>query len=173
MLVLISVVLVAPEFPLHSVVLWGFFAVQYFFATGHLYQFNKLHWGAGFIGFEEMNFAGGTTLVILETFTSPILFSFGLPILVSRLTRSAIKKPQATLEPFVKPFLTLMFFFAVNGTLTMIFVHSARRHLMVWKIFAPKYIFDMLFLMAIDALVLLVFTLVGYLFAKADQVRKK
>ncbi len=37
---------------------------------------------------------------------------------------------------------TICMYTSLNACVTSMFVYSARRHLMVWAIFAPKYIFD-------------------------------
>ena len=51
-----------------------------------MHDFNSLHWAAAFVGFEEMNIIGGGLLMVAETFTSPILFTFSLPLLVAWLS---------------------------------------------------------------------------------------
>ena len=69
-------------FPLHTIYIWALFTLQFFYATGHLCDFNSLHWAAAFVGFEEMNVIGGGILMILETFSAPILFTLSLPLLI-------------------------------------------------------------------------------------------
>lgn len=42
----------------------------------------------------------------------------------------------------------------VQGALTAVFVYGERHHLMVWRVFAPKFIFDGALLVVVDALTL-------------------
>jgi phosphatidylinositol glycan class O len=147
------------EFPLHAVVVWTFIASQFFFATGHLHTFNGLHWGAAFVGIEEMNMFIGGTLVILETFASHIIVTLSLPILVSWIYYSPKEQNNFTFKILAKkylaPLLVFNLVFALNATLTTIFVYRERRALMVWRVFAPKLCFEGLFLIVVDVLQLL------------------
>lgn len=43
-----------------------------------------------------------------------------------------------------------MLFFSVTATSTIAFVYHARHHLMVWRVFAPKYLFETGFLLIVD-----------------------
>jgi phosphatidylinositol glycan class O len=74
--------------PLHTFIVWAFFTIQYFFGTGHGYEFNKLHFAAAFVGFEEASIAGGFLLMTLDTCSSPIVFILALPLVVIWLSRN-------------------------------------------------------------------------------------
>ena len=163
----------AVSFPYHTVILWAFFTIQYFFATGHSFEFSKLHWGAAFVGLEEMSFIGGGILMVLETFATSILLTMALPLLIARLTLKSSKLQLTVYEPFIKPMLTFLLIFALNATLTTGFVYTARRHLMVWRVFAPKFIFDCVFLLSIDAFVILSFCFVAWIFSCLDLYKQK
>lgn len=149
----------------HIAVMWGFFICQYFFATGHTNEFNSLHWAAAFIGFEEMNMLGGGILMTLETFASHILFVLALPVYLSYYHQNTTQKnrvPSTFSWRDAMPTLSaLMLFFSFKATLTTLFVFTQRRHLMVWRVFAPKYIFEAIFLLVIDVLVLLALSLIA------------
>jgi len=43
-----------------------------------------------------------------------------------------------------------MLFFTITATCTIGFVYIARHHLMVWRVFAPKYLFETCFLLVVD-----------------------
>lgn len=137
---------------------WGFFTIQFFYTTGHTFDFNSLHWASAFVGFEEINWIGGGILMMIETFVAQILFSFSLPILVYWFTYYSTK-PTPNLDSISLSLFSLsvlyLLFFALNSTFTTFFVYAQRRHLMVWRIFAPKYVFEGLILLVVDFVVIL------------------
>lgn len=92
-----------------------------------------------------MNLIGGGILVFLDTFCSPILFIFFLPILIvwfSPIKISNNINEKESCQVFFQPFLFYLLFFSLNTICTTIFVYTQRRALMVWRVFAPKYIFE-------------------------------
>lgn len=135
-----------------SVMVWCLFTVQYFFKSGHTYEFNSLQWAAAFVGFEDMNMIGGGVLMFLNTFGPHIILTLQLPILLMSSQRGKMET-----SPIFRGVLMFLLFFALKSVLTSTFVFLQRRHLMVWRVFAPKYIFDNVTLLVIDILVVLLF----------------
>ncbi|OQS05884.1 GPI ethanolamine phosphate transferase [Thraustotheca clavata] len=105
----------------------------YYFATGHHNGFSSLQNAAAFVGFTDFEFYRAGFLLFLNTFGS---FLVGIPLLKC--------DTNITLS-----------FFSLTCVCTTIFVACQRRHLMVWAIFAPKYIFDGLTLLVVNGLLLL------------------
>ncbi|XP_065146542.1 GPI ethanolamine phosphate transferase 3 [Paramisgurnus dabryanus] len=185
--------------PWVPVVAWSLAAAQFFHATGHLPTFPSIQWGAAFVGFPQGH--TGTvlpaSLVTLNTFSSHIIFAVGCPLLLFwplvcevRGTRSARsagveesedavmemrlrENPQKFSSALLQ--LTARYLF-VNGAQVFASVCAAailRRHLMVWKVFAPKLMFEAsgfivgsVFLMLGVAMVMRVDISVGGLFKK-------
>ncbi|XP_066507650.1 GPI ethanolamine phosphate transferase 3 [Hoplias malabaricus] len=169
--------------PWAPVVLWSLAATQFFHATGHLPTFPSIQWGAAFVGFPQGH--SGTVLpaalVTLNTFASHIIFAAGCPLLLfwplvcevrgSRTLRSAAagedgddvvmemrlrESPQQFSSALLQLAARYLF---VSGAQVLASVCAAailRRHLMVWKVFAPKLMFE-----ASGFLVASVFVLVG------------
>lgn len=113
-------------------------AHHYYFATGHGNQFNTLHFSAPFVGYDQFYVVPSTAIMALNTFGSYLLLFVGFTgtlgagsshgLAARRLTDAlALTLPQT---------LALL--------CTCIFCYIARRHLMVWAIFAPKFVFDAL-----------------------------
>jgi predicted AlkP superfamily pyrophosphatase or phosphodiesterase len=92
----------------------------YFFGTAHLAKFSSLHFPAAFVGFPHFHLARGAVLVLIET-------AGGVWFVYAGRKHSR----RASLWPW----------FAACTVLAA-FVMFARRHLMVWAIFAPKLLFD-------------------------------
>ncbi|XP_051973307.1 GPI ethanolamine phosphate transferase 3 [Xyrauchen texanus] len=154
--------------PWAPVVSWSLAAAQFFHATGHLPTFPSIQWGAAFVGFPQGH--TGTvlpaSLVTLNTFSSHIIFAVSCPLLLfwplvcevrgAPSTRSARgqeiedavmemrlrENPQKFSAALLQLAARYLF---VNGAQVLASVCAAailRRHLMVWKVFAPKLMFE-------------------------------
>ncbi|OWZ20857.1 GPI ethanolamine phosphate transferase [Phytophthora megakarya] len=131
------------------VLLWASCSYQAFFTTGHANTFTSLQNASGFVGFDIFNFYVAGTLLGLNTFGCFALAVLALPWL--NLQRH---QPQSHTSKMLLAFST---YFSCNAAVSTLFVALQRRHLMVWAIFAPKFIFDGVVLLVIE-LLLLVFT---------------
>ncbi|OQS01763.1 GPI ethanolamine phosphate transferase [Achlya hypogyna] len=107
----------------------------FYFATGHHNGFSSLQNAAAFVGFEDFEFYRAGMLLFLNTFGS---FFAGAPLL---LPTPAARRVAVAL-------------FSAAALCTTVFVACQRRHLMVWAIFAPKYIFDGATLLVVNAIAL-------------------
>ncbi|KAF7727050.1 mannose-ethanolamine phosphotransferase gpi13 [Apophysomyces ossiformis] len=101
-----------------------------FFVTGHQVIFTSLPWKAAFIGFDDMSYYGGAILVLLSTLTGYILAWISWAVI---LAEDQGEKRQ----PFM---LLLVIFQSIPTFLSAIFILVLRRHLMTWKIFAPRFL---------------------------------
>ncbi|XP_026798572.3 GPI ethanolamine phosphate transferase 3 isoform X1 [Pangasianodon hypophthalmus] len=154
--------------PWAPVVLWSLAASQYFHATGHLPTFPSIQWGAAFVGFPQghTGTALPALLVTLNTFSSHILFAVSCPLLLfwplvcelrgSRTSRlgggedgdDVVMEMRLRENPqqFSSALLQLAArYLFINGAQVLASVCAAailRRHLMVWKVFAPKLMFE-------------------------------
>jgi len=143
-------------------VVWALLSVYYFYATGHDCTFSSLQWETAFLGLEEYNFIAGGLLVTINTWASQVVFVLLLPLLVTYTHHRtpARKTPEGSLrQQVLKVMFLFMSCFALKVFLTTAFVYSQRRHLMVWKVFAPKFIFDGATLLIVDSFLLLTYLL--------------
>ncbi|XP_059075595.1 uncharacterized protein LOC131074124 isoform X2 [Cryptomeria japonica] len=140
------------------IIQWNLFAVQLFFCTGHRCTFDGLRYGAAFIGFDNFNIIRQGILLALDTFgVSHILPIFGLPLLVTT-KHSRVhddKRQEIFLLHVIQVFLTYGLISVIMVIFSTICVTIQRRHLMVWGLFAPKYVFDIVGLLLTDTLVVL------------------
>jgi phosphatidylinositol glycan class O len=123
-----------------------------FFATGHAYSFAELHVAAAFVGFEEVRWTSAFVLVLVNTFGSHIAPLLALPLVLTRVARRA----DLVYEQMQGALLAVHAFYAIQSCLTMLFVYRERRHLMVWRVFAPKFVFDAAAAIVVDIAALLV-----------------
>ncbi|XP_027164375.1 GPI ethanolamine phosphate transferase 3-like isoform X2 [Coffea eugenioides] len=135
------------------VVQWSLLATSLFFCTGHWCAFDGLRYAAAFIGFDEFNLIRQAVLLALDTFGfSHILPILGLPLLVALLHSRRKAKQGNNLFPIQLCQVYLMYglIMAVSVTFTILCVTIQRRHLMVWGLFAPKFVFDVVGLILSD-----------------------
>ncbi|KAI0488978.1 hypothetical protein KFK09_028819 [Dendrobium nobile] len=135
---------------------WSLLAVCLFYYTGHWCTFDGLRYAAAFIGFEHFNIVQQGILLAIDTFgVSHIIPVLSIPFLViSKHQISKKKQPDGLLFiNLTQAFLIYGLITAFTTTLTIICVTIQRRHLMVWGLFAPKYVFDVLGLLLTDVLI--------------------
>ncbi|RAL47464.1 hypothetical protein DM860_011202 [Cuscuta australis] len=133
-------------------------AVCLFFCTGHWCTFDGLRYPAAFIGFDEFNLVRQALLLTIDTFGfCHILPIIGLPFLVAsppHLEKSSQRK-QLFYMRLMQVYLMYGLAMATTTTLTILSVTIQRRHLMVWGLFAPKFVFDAVGLLLTDFLICL------------------
>ncbi|XP_078406582.1 GPI ethanolamine phosphate transferase 3, catalytic subunit isoform X1 [Cetorhinus maximus] len=156
--------------PWYAVIAWAFSATQFFYATGHQPTFPAIQWNAAFVGFIEGHSTNilPALLVGMNTFASHILFAVGCPLLllwpfVREMKNSKsknVKKESGDEDPVMEMRLRenpqmfsvamlqlgmrYLFVYGVQLLASVCAAAVLRRHLMVWKIFAPKFLFEAL-----------------------------
>lgn len=128
------------------VVLWASCSYQAFFTSGHANTFSSLQNAAGFVGFDTFNFFTAGALLGLNTFGCFAFAVLALPWL--NLNRYQSRPGCAEM------LLTFSTYFTLNTLVSTLFVALQRRHLMVWAIFAPKFIFDGVVLLTTELMLL-------------------
>lgn len=111
--------------------------IQYFYATGHTPQISDIAFDAGFIGFETAHWAPGFVLVLLNTVGAPLLCLAALPLLRPPFEHYELRRWWL--------FVACLSFFAVAALAlcaTTLFIFLEPRHLMVWRVFCPRLLFD-------------------------------
>ncbi|XP_076906636.1 GPI ethanolamine phosphate transferase 3-like [Bidens hawaiensis] len=138
-----------------SVAQWSFLASCFFFCTGHWCAFDGLRYAAAFIGFDEFTIIPQAILLTIEAYGfSHILPTLGLPFLV--VYGRVSNKTRQTRESLIQLFQVYLIYgviMAVTTAFTVLCVMIQRRHLMVWGLFAPKFVFDVVGLVLTDALI--------------------
>ncbi|KOC63236.1 GPI ethanolamine phosphate transferase 3 [Habropoda laboriosa] len=178
------------EVPTPVLLYWFLIAEYFFYGTGHQPTFPTIHWDAAFVG-TGGHFYGSlfpAILIGINTFGSHIILGATLPLLVIVPFTFYLVFPKIAkvkfLEDDMKRGELLLFeqdsafhaaVFSVAGK--YILLHGIRtfgsmlaatihcRHLMVWKIFAPKLIFEGLGLLVTLSSVLASF----YMVFRIDQ----
>ncbi|XP_078042673.1 phosphatidylinositol glycan anchor biosynthesis class O [Augochlora pura] len=178
------------EVPISTLVCWFLLADYFFYGTGHQSTFPTIHWDAAFVG-TGGHFYGSllpAILIGINTFGSHIILGATLPLLVivpftlylvfpklvkAKFSEDDLKRGELLLFEQDSVFHTAVFSVAGKyallhgirtfGSMLAATIHC--RHLMVWKIFAPKLIFEGLGLLVTLSSVLASF----YMVFRIDQ----
>ena len=144
----------------------------FFFATGHQASFVALHWESAFVfGPMSNNIASGLA-VLVNTYAVHVLAAFFLPALVVR--------SNAMDSDFGEQLFTVacvfLAFFKLRLFGCAVAAAALKRHLMVWKIFGPRFLFDFVgfFVVAIATIISSVSgNLVGMFVARDTAIRER
>jgi len=115
---------------------------QHFFVTGHAQSFAKVDVGAPFVGFADVHSGVGKArsamLVVYNTFGTQVLSWVGVPLLSVPLSAA---ERRAGAHHTVTVLLCILWQ-AVAVLLTSVSAAMHRRHLMMWRVFAPNFCFE-------------------------------
>jgi phosphatidylinositol glycan class O len=126
----------------------------HFFKTGHQAVLSTIQWDAAFIPLFTVRYPWSPVVVALNTFAGQIVAAAALPLLV--LWKTSPKR-KGTLDAVSRALGVFIAYFAVEALATMLWAGHLRRHLMLYRIFNPRFM--------TAAAVLLVVDLVGILVA--------
>ena len=126
----------------------------HFFKTGHQATLASIQWNAAFIALKTIHYPWSPILVILNTFGAQILTVIAVPLVV--LWKQPPKKP-GLLGDVARAMMRHICYYAVINLATTMWAGWLRRHLMLYRIFSPRFM--------TGAAVLLVVDLVGALVA--------
>lgn len=112
----------------------------FFFATGHASQFSSLQYDVAFIGSDAFYAPVAGAILGMNT--------LGLDIaLLLRCTLSSSQHRSTRSDPSALPLLVAMH--CVRAAAATCCAGILRRHLMVWAVFAPKFVFDNVLMAAV------------------------
>ena len=123
---------------------WTVMTSQLFFAGGHRCAFDGLHFACAFTGFTEFNFFIMGTLLAVNTWSGNVVACASLPAAAAELVpaKPAADFPRAFQAALARASLGYSLMQNVGLLVSTAFVALERRHLMVWAIFAPKFVFE-------------------------------
>lgn len=119
-------------------VVLGLLGSSYFFSTGHHATIPAVQWEVGFIPTSTITFPMTHLAIAMNSLGPVILTTMVAPLLISWKT-----EPNKTPERFqgqqVKALLGVVLYHSVIALSSMVCTFYLRRHLMLWKIFAPRF----------------------------------
>lgn len=126
-----------------------------FFTTGHQASFTNIQWKPAFIGVYSVVYPVSPLLVGLNTYGGYILLALAIPLLA---LWNVSPTPRGR-TPVIADTLQAMLGFIIQYTsitfTSAFFAAWLRRHLMVWKVFAPRFMLAGTTLLVIEATLIL------------------
>ncbi|KAL4992885.1 hypothetical protein BDW68DRAFT_3159 [Aspergillus falconensis] len=148
----------------------GLLGSFYYFKTGHQATISSIQWETAFIPLTTVKYPWSPLLVILNTFGAQILTAIAVPLtalwkrplqLNDKSASSNAQKPALKiLSDVAQAAATYILYFATINLATTMWAGHLRRHLMLYRIFSPRFMFGALVLGVVDA-VLIVFSIAG------------
>ncbi len=129
----------------------------HFFATGHQASLSSIQWDSAFIPLAELRYPWSPLAVALNTFPGHVLAAAAAPLLV--LWKTGPRR-RAVLEATARALAALAAYYAVEALATMACAAWLRRHLMLYRVFSPRFMLAAAVLLLVD-LVALVVALAG------------
>ncbi|ORY17996.1 hypothetical protein BCR34DRAFT_610603 [Clohesyomyces aquaticus] len=132
--------------PIGPVVL-GLLGSFHFFKTGHQATLSSIQWESAFIPLRAIKYPWSPLLVILNEFGAQILCAVAVPAIV--LWKQPPKK-KGLLGDVAKAMATHLLFYAVINLATTMWAGHLRRHLMLYRIFNPRFMVGAVVLLVVD-----------------------
>ncbi|CAN3375844.1 GPI ethanolamine phosphate transferase 3 [Diutina rugosa] len=128
---------------------------QHFFSTGHQATIPSIQWEVGFITTETIWFPFTHLNIVLNTFGSFIVVALAIPLITLwKIVPS--NKPITVLSQVITNVTTMITYQIVVSLSSLLFAAHFRRHLMVWKIFAPRFMLSGMLIIVLNVVLVLV-----------------
>jgi phosphatidylinositol glycan class O len=125
----------------------------YFFKTGHQAALSSIQWDAAFIPLFTIRYPWSPLVIALNTFAGQILAVVCVPLLV--LWKTGPKR-KGVLEAVSRALGVFVSFYAVEALATMMWAGHLRRHLMLYRVFSPRFMMGAVVLLVVDLVGILV-----------------
>ncbi|KAB5570840.1 GPI ethanolamine phosphate transferase 3-like protein [Coniochaeta sp. 2T2.1] len=125
----------------------------YYFKTGHQAALSSIQWDSAFIPLFTIRYPWSPIVITLNTFGGQILAATALPLLVLWKTNP---KRKGTLDAVSRALGVFVSYFAVEALATMMWAGHLRRHLMLYRVFCPRFMLAAVLLVVVDLVGILV-----------------
>ena len=129
----------------------------HFFKTGHAATMASIQWSSPFIALRTPVYPWAPFLLLLNTFGPHILCAAAVPLTI--LWKRPVPSHGATRalwSPVLQAMLTHVLCYAVPALATTLWAAHLRRHLMLYRVFMPRYLMAQMVLLVVDAVMLVV-----------------
>ena len=147
-------------------IILGLLGSFHFFKTGHQATLSSIQWESAFIPLSTVKYPWSPILVIINTFGAQILVSVAIPLTVlwkrpiepsSSDTPTEKKHPlRNILTDIIQAITTHLLYLSTINLATTLWAGHLRRHLMLYRIFSPRFMMGAAVLGVVDFVVLFV-----------------
>ena len=128
-------------------VILGLLGNFYFFKTGHQATLSSIQWESAFVALKTIKYPWSPLLVVINSFGAPMLIAVATPLVA--LWKQPPRK-SGLLHDVAKALATLMLYYAVINLATTMWAGWLRRHLMLFRIFCPRFMTGAVMLLVVD-----------------------
>ena len=125
----------------------GLLGSYHFFKTGHQATLSSIQWESAFIPLSTIRYPWSPLLVILNSFGAQILVTIAVPLIA--LWKQPVTK-NGLLGNVAKALATLILYHSVINLATTMWAGHLRRHLMLYRIFSPRFMTGATVLLVVD-----------------------
>ncbi|KAH7143893.1 hypothetical protein EDB81DRAFT_510490 [Dactylonectria macrodidyma] len=129
----------------------------YYFKTGHQATLASLQWDSAFIPLFTIRYPWTPIVIAFNTFAGQIIAAASVPLLV---VWKVGPKQRGVLETVARGLGVFIAYFAIEALATMSWAGWLRRHLMLYRVFSPRFMMAGTSLLVLDLVAILV-TLTG------------
>ena len=134
-------------------VILGALGSFHFFKTGHQATLASIQWESAFIGLQTIRYPWSPMLVILNFFGPQILTTVAVPLLA---IWKQPPKSRGLLASIAKAMATFILYHAIINLATTMWAGWLRRHLMLYRIFSPRFMTGAAVLLLLDLIGIIV-----------------
>ncbi|KAH8674046.1 GPI ethanolamine phosphate transferase [Xylariales sp. PMI_506] len=121
----------------------------YYFKTGHQAALSSIQWDSAFIPLFTIRYPWTPIVLVLNTFAGQIVACASVPLVV--LWKTSPKR-KAVLESTTRALGIFVAYYAVESLATMAWAGYLRRHLMLYRVFSPRFMFAAAMLLVVDVI---------------------
>ena len=125
-----------------------------FFSTGHQATFSSIQFQTGFIGLESFDFILSGGMVVLNSMGPFVVFISGLSTLIYFMNAKYTDKILFKAHLRIMLLICSLYYSLMTFT-SLLFTCIFRRHLMVWNVFAPRFMLASIELVLVDAILII------------------
>lgn len=150
-------------------VLFDLLGHSFFYFTGHQATIPSIQWDSAFVAARTVEYPWSPITVFLNTM-GPIIITALVCAFSSIWRRAVFKDARVPVAFVVRAVMGLAAVIGVRTIASMTASYILRRHLMTWKIFAPRYMFGGITLLTADVACLLAVVLSGHSIKKIAEI---
>ncbi|EFW99030.1 phosphoethanolamine n-phosphodiesterase [Grosmannia clavigera kw1407] len=120
----------------------------HYFATGHQATLSSIQWDSAFVALTTLRYPWSPLLVVANTAAAHLLAVAAVPLLV--LWKTSPRRRGGLLSPTSRALAGFAAYFAVEALATMVWAAHLRRHLMLYRVFSPRFMLAAGLLLLVD-----------------------
>jgi GPI ethanolamine phosphate transferase 3 subunit O len=130
----------------------------HFFKTGHQATLASIQWNAAFVPFRTITYPWSPLLIILNTFGPQIICAAAVPLTV--LWKRPVSRDPGWMRDMMRDVMSAVMwhvlYYATIQLATTMWAGHLRRHLMLYRVFMPRFLMSSALLVVIDMVILFI-----------------